>query len=118
MVLINSLHPTIKFTHEFNSENKSTTFLDTTIQIKDGKINTDLYRKETDRVQYLLPNSCHPSHICKNVPYSLALRLVRICSDKETLEKRLIELEKMLLTRKYNKNIVKNALNKAREINR
>ncbi len=118
MVQINSLHPTIKFTHEFNSKNKSTTFLDTTIQIKDGKINTDLYRKETDRVQYLLPNSCHPAHICKNVPYSLALRLVRICSDKVTLEKRLVELENMLLTRKYNKNIVKNALNKAREINR
>jgi SspJ family small acid-soluble spore protein len=65
-----------------------------------------------------LPNSCHPAHICKNVPYSLALRLVRICSEKVTLDKRLIELEKMLLTRKYNKNVVKNALNKARETQR
>jgi hypothetical protein len=118
MTKINTLHPTIKFTHEFNSMNKSTTYLDTTIQIKNGKINIDLYRKETDRVQYLLPNSCHPAHICKNVPYSLALRLVRICSDKVTLEKRLVELESMLISRKYNKNIVKNALDKAREINR
>jgi hypothetical protein len=92
---------------------KSTTFLDTTITIKNGKITTDLYRKETDRIQYLLPNSCHPAHICKNVPYSLALRLVRICSEKETLKKRLGELESMLLSRKYNRNIVKEALVKA-----
>jgi desmoglein 4 len=118
MSQINTLHPTIKFTHEFDKKNKSTTYLDTTIQIKEGKIITDLYRKETDRIQYLLPNSCHPAHICKNVPYSLALRLVRICSEKVTLDKRLVELENMLLSRKYNKNVVKNALNKAREIKR
>jgi hypothetical protein len=34
MAQINTLHSTIKFTHEFNLENKSTTYLDTTIQIK------------------------------------------------------------------------------------
>jgi hypothetical protein len=42
MKKINILHPTIKFTHSFDMKNKSTTFLDTTIQIKDGKFNTDL----------------------------------------------------------------------------
>jgi hypothetical protein len=118
MAQINTVHETIKFTHEFNLENKSTTYLDTTIQIKNGKIITDIYRKETDSVQYLLPNSCNPAHICKNVPYSLALRLVRLCSEKETLDNWLVELENMLLTRKYNKNVVKNALNKAREVER
>jgi hypothetical protein len=60
---INSLHPTIKFTHSFEMKSKSATFLDTTIQIKNGKISKDLYRKEIDRIQYLLPSSCHPAHI-------------------------------------------------------
>jgi hypothetical protein len=115
---INVLHPTIKFTCEFDNDQKSTTFLDTKIKIEDNSIVTDLYRKETDRVQYLLPSSCHPSHIFKNVPYSLALRLVRICSKKELLEKRMNELENMLLSRKYNKNIVKAAIQKAKEIPR
>ena len=45
----------------------------------------DLYTKPTDTHQYLLPTSCHPKHFCKNVPYSLALRLRRICSDRTPL---------------------------------
>jgi hypothetical protein len=57
---INILHPTIKFTSEHNSKDKSTTYLDLTITIENDKIKTDLYRKETDKVQYLLPSSCHP----------------------------------------------------------
>ena len=63
MVRINSLHPTIKFTAEYNFERKSTTYLDMEIRLVEGKIVTDLYRKESDKVQYLLPSSCHPSHI-------------------------------------------------------
>ena len=35
-------------------------FLDTSLSIREGKINSDLYRKPSDRVQYLLPSSCHP----------------------------------------------------------
>jgi hypothetical protein len=65
---INELHHSIKFTCEYDITNKSTTFLDTTINLMNNELNTDLYRKQTDRVQYLLPNSCHPNHIFKNVP--------------------------------------------------
>ena len=79
---------------------------------------TDLYRKETDRVQYLLPSSCHPNHIFKNVPYSLALRLVRICNRKEDLIKRFEELAAMLISRGYNKNVIENAIERAEKIDR
>jgi peptide-methionine (R)-S-oxide reductase len=115
---INLLDTTIKFTSECDFDKKSTTFLDTTLTIKNGKIKTDLYRKETDKVQYLLPSSCHPSHIFKSVPYSLGLRLVRICSDREDLKKRLFELEEMLLSRGYSKNIVKETTLKALTLDR
>jgi hypothetical protein len=46
------------------------------------------------------------------VPYSLALRLVRIFSEQRTQEKRLEGLEEMLLSRKYNKNVVREELKK------
>ena len=78
MIKINSMHPTIKFTSSYNAVERSTQFLDLKITITDEGITTDLYRKETDKVQYLLPSSCHPSHVFKNIPYSLALRLVRL----------------------------------------
>ena len=32
-------------------------FLDTLISLEEGKIKVDLYKKETDRNQYLLPSS-------------------------------------------------------------
>ena len=110
---INSMHDSIKFTCQYDYEEKSTTFLDMEVKMINGKIVTDLFRKKTDTVKYLLPSSCHPSHIFGNIPYSLALRLVRICSDPITLRKRLTELKDMLVTRKYNKNIINAAITKA-----
>ena len=102
----------------YDFETRSTTFLDTIITIKNGIIITDHYRKPTDKVQYLLPTSCHPKHIFSNIPFSLALRLVRICSTKELLTQRLNELAEMFLSRNYNKNIVKAAILKASKLDR
>ena len=65
MTKINSMHPSIKFTCSYNLKERSTNFLDLKITITDEGIKTDLYRKETDRVQYLLPSSCHPAHTFK-----------------------------------------------------
>jgi hypothetical protein len=50
MKRLNLLHKTIKFTCEYDFDRKSTFFLDTTITIKNGKLKTDLYRKDTDKV--------------------------------------------------------------------
>jgi hypothetical protein len=93
-------------------------FLDMTVSIENNKIKTDLYSKETDKVRYLLPSSCHPAHTFKSLPYSLALRLVRICSDTSDLKKRFTELEEMLLSRNYKRTIVKAAIEKASNQNR
>ena len=65
-----------------------------------------------------MPNSCHPNHIFKNVPYSLALRILRICSKKDDLEKRLEELQSMLISRNYNKNIVQSAITRVKALDR
>ena len=118
MLRINSLHPTIKFTSSYNYAEKSTNYLDMEIKIVNGVITTDLYRKPADKIQYLLPSSCHPTHIFDNIPYSLALRIVRICSQKEDQIKRMEELEGMLSVRKYNGNIVKAAIEKAQKLGR
>ena len=93
-------------------------FLDTSIRIENNTIITDLFKKETDRNQYLLPSSCHPNHVTSNIPFSLALRIVRICSREEDREKRFGELRQMLLDRDYKPNIIKTAIDRARNIPR
>ena len=132
---VNKVHQTIKFTSTYTcpfpcilEENLvhdcfckfscSIPFLDTRVSIKDNKLVTDLYRKPTDRCQYLLPQSCHPSNTTKNIPFSLAYRLVRICSEKTALMKRLDELKDLLLSRNYNEKIVQNALERAKLVSR
>ena len=115
---INTLHATIKFTCSYNIKDRSTTFLDTLVTLTDSDIATDLYRKPTDRVQYLLPSSCHPAHIFKSVPYSMALRLVRIVSNRKQLVIRMSELKQMLVSRCYNKNIIDAAIKRALDIPR
>ena len=78
-------------------------------------ISVDLYTKPTDTHQYLLPTSCHPKHCCKNVSYSLALRLRRICSDSDTFESSARELTDHLCKRGYQKQENSLATERARQ---
>jgi hypothetical protein len=133
--LVNTLHPTIKFTSSFTCpfpctypagfehdcfchSSRSIPFLDTLVTIKNKTLVTDIYKKPTDRCQYLLPTSAHPAHITKNIPISFCYRLVRICSEKNTLIQRLDELKQLLLSRNYNLQIINGAIAKALNIDR
>ena len=98
---------------QYNQEENSTNFLDLQITIKQKQIHTDLFRKETDKPSALLPSSAHPGHIVPNIVYSMAFRLLRICSSEENFEKRLLELkEKFFLPRGYKPSIIDKAFKK------
>ena len=49
-------------------------------------------KKPTDRNQYLLPSSCHPNQTIQNISFSLALRIVGVCTEIEDREKIVQEL--------------------------
>ena len=115
---MNSQSPHIKFTSSYNTETKNVPFLDILISMEEGKIATDLYKKEAHTPQYLHPNSCHAPHQSKNIPYSLAYRCRRICSDNEKFESRLSELKADLIARHYNSKIIDEAFAKVRLIPR
>ena len=132
---INNIHDSIKFTSDMSSPfscnvphdanydcfchtSNSIPFLDTLVTLNNGHLVTDLFRKPTDRCQYLLPSSCHPSNITKNIPYSLAFRIVRICSERSSLLMRLDELKELLLTREYCPKVIDEALNRAKLLSR
>ena len=115
---LNSFHPTIKFDEpQHDAEENSCQFLDLKISIKNGRIHTDLYRKETSKPNALLPSSAHPGHIFSNIVYSMAFRLMRICSEEDIFEKRLMELKNdFLLPRNYHSKIIDSQFKRVRNL--
>ena len=115
---LNSKHPTIKFdTPQYNPENNSCNFLDMTISIKDGRIQTDLYKKPTDVPSALLPSSAHPGHVSPNIVYSMAFQLLRICSTPELFQMRLKELQNdVLIPRDYKISVIQKAFDKVKAL--
>ena len=114
---LNNIHPTIKFTSSHSSTNVS--FLDVNVSLtNDGNISTDLYTKPTDKHQHLLYSSCHPLHTKNAIPFSLALRLRRICSTDETFNIRTAQLTTYLLKRGYKRNFVTKQIQRAANIPR
>ena len=92
--------------------------MDTLVTIKKGVIVTDLYKKPTDRCQYLLPSSCHPAHVTNNIPYSMAYRVLRICSETVTRDKRMEELKELFISRQYNVKMTDLAIARAKLVPR
>ena len=113
-LILNQLHPAIKFTME--SDMKELPFLDILIKNIGGHIGTDIYSKPTDAKQYLLFSSAHPKHTKTNLPFSLARRTCAIVSEKHVLNQRLSELEQTLRKRNYPINIIKNGIEKAKAL--
>lgn len=114
----NSFHQTIKFDEpQHSSENNSCEFLDLKISIENGKIETDLFRKDTAKPRALLPSSAHPGHITTNIVYSMAFRLIRICSTEEKFEERLAELKNdFLLPRNYHSKVIDSQFKRIRNL--
>ena len=91
--------------------------MDLKISIKNGKIVTDLFRKDTSKPRALLPSSAYPGHITPNIVYSMAFILIRICSTEEKFEGRLLELKNnFLIPRNYNLKVIEAQFNRIRSL--
>ena len=58
----------------------------------------------------MLPTSCHPSHICKNIPQSVITRVKRNCSTQETYQDSLNDYIGFLQERNYSDEIIESAV--------
>ena len=114
---LNNIHSTIKFTSSHFFTNMP--FLDVSVSLTDdGSLSTDLYTKPTDKHQHLLYSSCHPLHTKKAIPFSLALRLRRICSTDSTFNTHAAQLTTYLLKRGYSRNFVTKQIRRASDMPR
>ena len=113
LTYINQAHDTIKFKWDWSHENIN--YLDVQVINNNGKIETDLYTKPTDKHQYLFHTSCHPGGCKRSIPYAQSMRLRRICSTQNIFEKRVIDLCQFLVARGYEESFVQDQIQKARE---
>lgn len=116
---LNSFHPYLKFKATYDFSSKSVEFLDTVISIdQNNYIQTTLFTKPGKKCTYLSPASCHPSFMVANIPYSLGLRLKRICSNDIDFLKHLDILKNKLTARGYKVNSILKSFEKVKLINR
>ena len=116
IVRFNSAHPNIRFTHTYSQD--SISFLDVTVILDKGKLTTNLYRKSTDRQQYLHYKSDHPRHCKNSIPYSQAHRFKRICSRQEDFEASTQNLKNVLERQRYPPRVIEDAIEKATQLDR
>ncbi|XP_073188346.1 uncharacterized protein [Lepidochelys kempii] len=112
----NNFHPTINLS--LVQSTQEIHFLDTTVLINNGHINTTPYRKPTDRYSYLHPSSFHPDHTTRSIVYSQALRYNRICSNPSDRDKHLQDLYQAFLQLQYPPAEMKKQIDRARRVPR
>jgi hypothetical protein len=100
MTYANDIHKNIKLT--FNTSQDSIDFMDITLQLnKNNTLHSKLYRKPTDTLALLNFHSNHPRHQKIGIIYSQALRLNRLISNRDELDKELQNLTITLTTKGY-----------------
>ena len=107
--LLNNLDPHIQFTVDQSVTKVS--FLNLLIYRENNCILTDIYYKDTDTHDYLPFNSCHPRHITKNIPGTLARMICTIVDDPGRRAYRLQELFTWLSRNGYPHNVINNKFN-------
>ena len=107
---INSLYPTIKFQLVYSDSYLD--MLDVTLHLTDGFIWTDVNSKLSDSHLYLPLSSSHPKHNFKAIPYGVALRLKRNCSENEFFTKRREEYSGYLVNQGYPAHLVNDQFSK------
>ena len=112
---INRWHPNLQFTVEFES-NKSIAFLDVLVTEEEEKLTTSLYRKPTHTGLYLLWDSSQNRRYKIGLIKTLVIRIYRICSSKEIINKELSLLRKALTNNGYPPHIIRRGIAEAQTL--
>ena len=114
-----SIHSNIKFIHEYSvSLHQSLPSLDVQVHLSNSQIHTDLHTKPTDKHQYLPRSFYHPNHTKKTIPFSLPLRMRRICFTDHFFDQHSKELVNYQIKRRYSRPSLQRAVTRVRAIPR
>ena len=110
---INSMHPTIKFTHECSNE--ELTFLDMTVYKgpkfqETGILDIKTHIKKTNKQLYVHKSSYHPEPCKKAIATGETIRYLRTNSRIETFKNMTSQLKNKLIERGYKATEIKNQI--------
>ena len=110
-VLLNSMHPSIKFTMErSDSELK---YLDVLVYKTPTGFKTMVKSKDTDSGTYLPFTSSHPRHCKENIPFNMAKRVRSLTDDDDKAWEQMSELSARLLRGGYPVGLINSAVQDA-----
>ena len=110
---LNQLDPQLSFTLESSPDGVA--FLDLKLSTKGCTVVTAMHSKSSDTHAYLLPTSCHPTHICRNIPRGVMKRVRRNCAEDDTRAATYNEYKQYLIERDYNEELVDEAIGLAEQ---
>ena len=110
---LNSLHPTIKFTS--NIDSNSVDFLDVTVfkgtRFQQHRtLDTRTFFKSTNSFHYLAFDSFHPFSTKKGIVIGEATRFLRNCSSATAFNEDLLNLKRHFLNRGYGEHFIDDCL--------
>ena len=108
----NKKHPSIKF--EFKNSQTKIEFLDVLVyKDHNNMLQITIYRKQTDRQNYLEARSEHPKLLKDSIPYSQALRIKRICSSQQEFLSHTAKMINQFQKRGHDRSLIEQQINKA-----
>ena len=101
-----------------NIQNLASKILDTKISKnkQKNKLLKTIYRKPTDRKNFLNSTSAQPRSLINSISFVQALRLKKICSETSELNKHLDELKESFINRGYKENFLIDQFNRISEV--
>ena len=114
---LNQKHPSIKFNYKL--ECKQIEFLETLVYIdQQNKLQTTLFRKSSDRQNFLNAKLEHPYSFRKSIPYSQALRIWRKCSTFQEYHSHSRKRIEQFVNKGYKKDVVTQKIQKVDQLDR
>ena len=107
---LNNFTTDLSFTHE--ASKNYIPFLDLKVKPIDGKLETDLYMKPTDRHQYLLYLSSHPERTKRSIIYSQTLRDNRLCLLEKDFIYHKLNMKEWFIKRGYPESVIDKEIKK------
>ena len=96
---LNTLNPNLRFTSDFSHEKIN--YLDVTLVVEDGKLETDRHIKPTNPQLFLHYSSNHPKSVFKSIVYGQAVTVRCICSKDDYVKRHIEDLKIKFIHRGY-----------------